>query len=101
MMKSSLHTLQRKQVGNLSVRSLNDVIKKEHIVHDSEYMLTLVVAVPKSLEKEWKDSYETLTQMVVPRSSVKISEDEEFGLYTVVLFKRVEDEFTAKARENK
>jgi V-type H+-transporting ATPase subunit C len=83
------------------VRSLNDIIKKEHIVQDSEYLLTLVVAVPKSLDKEWKDCYETLTQMVVPRSSVKVEDDGEFGLYTVVLFKRVEDEFTAKARENK
>jgi V-type H+-transporting ATPase subunit C len=83
------------------VRSLNDIVKKEHIVQDSEYLLTLFVAVPRSLDKEWKDGYETLTQMVVPRSSVKVDDDGEFGLYTVVLFKRVEDEFTSKARENK
>ncbi len=33
--------------GNLSVRSLADVVKKEHFLQDSEYMETLIVAVPK------------------------------------------------------
>jgi hypothetical protein len=29
------------------VRSLVDVVKKEHVVLDSEYLVTLIVAVPK------------------------------------------------------
>ena len=33
--------------GNLSVRSLVDVVRKEHFVGDSEYMQTVLVAVPK------------------------------------------------------
>ena len=33
--------------GNLSVRSLVDVVRKEHFIGDSEYMQTVLVAVPK------------------------------------------------------
>ncbi|KAJ3167160.1 hypothetical protein HDU88_002497 [Geranomyces variabilis] len=99
--KSALQGIQRKQTGNLAVRSLNDIVKKDHIIHDSEYMTTLIVAVPKSAATEWINKYETLTQMVVPRSSQKIAEDEEYALFTVTLFQRVVDEFTHKARENK
>lgn len=55
----------------------------------------------RSLYKQWNGKYETLTSMVVPRSSVKIAEDDEFGLFTVTLFKRVADEFGHKAREEK
>ena len=33
--------------GNLSVRSLADIVKKEHFIGDSEYMQTVLVAVPK------------------------------------------------------
>lgn len=39
--------------------------------------------------------------MVVPRSSVKIAEDDEFGLFSVTLFQRVVDEFSQKAREER
>ena len=65
--KGGLTTLQRKQKyvivlstsrvaaahwsyhksGNLSQRSLLDIVKKGHLVEDSEYLETLVVAVPK------------------------------------------------------
>lgn len=51
--------------------------------------------------KEWVDQYETITDMVVPRSTVKIAEDDEYALFTVTLFQRIVDEFTAKAREKK
>ena len=33
--------------GNLSVRSLVDIVKKEYFIDDSEYMETKLVAVPK------------------------------------------------------
>lgn len=77
------------------------MVKKEYFVLDSEYLVTALVAVPKQLEKEWLASYESLTQMVVPRSTQRIAEDDEYFLFTVTLFQRVLDEFTGKARENK
>ncbi|KAI8984545.1 hypothetical protein BDF20DRAFT_860487 [Mycotypha africana] len=99
--KNALQTLQRKQTGNLSVRNLNGIVKKQHCVLNSEFLITIIVAVPKSLYKQWNNTYETLTSMVVPRSSVKIAEDEEFGLFTVTVFKKIADEFCHKAREER
>lgn len=51
--------------------------------------------------KEWLATYESLTQMVVPRSSQLVHEDAEYGLYTVSVFKKVIDEFKLHAREKK
>ncbi|KAG2188686.1 hypothetical protein INT44_003825 [Umbelopsis vinacea] len=99
--KSALQALQRKETGNLSVKNLNGIVKKEHCVLNSDYLTTLVVAVPKSLVKRWYSVYETLTQMIVPRSSVKVAEDDEYALFTVTLFQRVAEEFTHKAREER
>lgn len=99
--KGSLVALERKQTGNLSVRSLSSIVGREHIVSGSEHLTTLFVAVPRTRYKAWEASYETLAPMVVPRSSAKVAEDTEFGLFSVVLFRRVVNEFTQKCRELK
>lgn len=39
--------------------------------------------------------------MVVPRSSQLITQDSEYGLYTVSLFKKVVEEFKLHSRERK
>ncbi|KAF9897942.1 Vacuolar ATP synthase subunit C [Lobosporangium transversale] len=39
--------------------------------------------------------------MVVPRSSQKIAEDDEYGLFTVTLFRRIAEDFTNKCREER
>ncbi|KAJ3110813.1 Vacuolar ATP synthase subunit C [Phlyctochytrium bullatum] len=77
--KTQLASIQRKQ------GSLNGIVKKEHFVLDSEYLTTLMVAVPN--ESDWVNS--------------KISEDDEYALYSVTMFIRVVDEFTQKAREKR
>ncbi|KAH6599590.1 hypothetical protein BASA50_002932 [Batrachochytrium salamandrivorans] len=99
--KGVLQGIQRKLTGNLAVRNLGDIVKKEMFVLDSEYLTTLLVAVPRSSTKEWVNDYETLTQMVVPRSTTKIAEDDEYTLFSVALFQRVVEEFSNKARERK
>jgi len=99
--KGSLAGLERKQTGNLSVRSLSSIVGREHSITGSEHLITLFVAVPRTHYKEWESHYETLTQMIVPRSSSKIAEDSEFGLFSVVLFKKVVSEFSHKCRELK
>lgn len=45
--KGQLTALERKQTGNLLVRNLSDVVRKEDLLLDSEYLQTLLVAVPK------------------------------------------------------
>ncbi|KAG0368847.1 Vacuolar ATP synthase subunit C, partial [Gamsiella multidivaricata] len=101
VVKGNLQGIQRREVGNMASRNVVPFVKKEHVVLDSEYLETLVVAVPKTLYKDWHNKYETLTQMVVPRSSLKIAEDDEYGLFTVTLFKRIVDDFTNKCREER
>ncbi|KAJ1998338.1 Vacuolar ATP synthase subunit C [Coemansia thaxteri] len=98
-LRNSLATVKRKQTGNLSVKSLNGIVTHDNCITDSEYLTTAFVAVPKNLTKEWANGYERLADMVVPRSSKKIADDAEYSLYSVVLFKRVLDEFATKARD--
>ncbi|KAI0936091.1 hypothetical protein AcV5_004315 [Taiwanofungus camphoratus] len=99
--KGSLVQMQRKKTGNMSVRSLADIVRKEHFIQDSEYLETLLIAVPKNLVKDWNAKYERLTPMVVPRSSTPIAADDEYALFAVVIFKKVHDEFLQKCRDNK
>jgi V-type H+-transporting ATPase subunit C len=101
LVKGSLTQMQRKKVGNLSVRSLADVVSKGDFIEDSEYLETLLVAVPKAMVKEWNSRYERLTSMVVPRSSISIASDDEYTLFSVVVFRRVHDLFVQQCRENK
>lgn len=99
--KSSLQSMERKQTGSLLTRNVADLVKKEHFVLDSEYLTTLLVVVPRANYNDWQAKYEKLTDMVVPRSSQLIFEDQEHGLLTVTLFHKIVDEFKHHARENR
>ncbi len=55
----------------------------------------------RSLYKEWQAAYEGLATMVVPRSTEMVTEDSEYGLFSVTVFKKVVDEFRMHARERK
>ncbi|KAG8942391.1 Vacuolar ATP synthase subunit C [Tulasnella sp. 424] len=90
--KGSLVQMQRKKTGNLAVRSLAEIVSKEDFIPESEYMESLMVAVPKNSVKDWESKYERLA---------KIAEDDDYALFCVVVFKKVHDEFAQKLRENK
>ncbi|XP_074086475.1 V-type proton ATPase subunit C 1-like [Macrotis lagotis] len=100
-LKSNLHALEKKNTGNLLTRSLVGIVKKEDFVIDSEYLITLLVVIPKVIHNDWVKQYETLSEMVVPRSSNIISEDQDNYLCNVTLFKKTMDDFIKKAREKK
>lgn len=100
-LKGNLHFLEKKQSGSLMTRNLSDLVKKEHFILDSEYLTTLLVIVPKQLYKDWDTNYEKITDMIVPRTSTLIYQDNDHGLYTVTLFKKVVEEFKLHARERK
>ncbi|GLV43486.1 Vacuolar H[+] ATPase 44kD subunit [Carabus blaptoides fortunei] len=100
-LKGSLQNLEKKQTGSLLTRNLADLVKKEHFILDSEYLTTLLVIVPKTMFHDWNTNYEKITDMIVPRSTVLISQDQEYGLYSVSLFKKVVEEFKLHAREKK
>lgn len=99
--KSNFLAADRKRNGDLSIRSLHDIVKPEQFVLDSENLDTVVVAVPKSSIKQFETSYETLVQFVVPRSAQQIAVDLEFGLYTVAVFKKYKQDFITASREQK
>lgn len=71
------------------------------LVHDSEHLETHLLAVPNALVKEFLKSYESLAEMVVPRSANKITQDEEYTLYGVTTFKKFSPEFLHAAREKR
>lgn len=96
--RGQLNAINRKQTGSLAVRDLSNIVKPEDII-TSEHLVTLLAIVPKYSQKDWLSSYETLTTYVVPRSSKKLYEDNEYALYTVTLFGRVSDNFKTGARE--
>lgn len=96
--RSQLNAINRKQTGSLAVRDLSNLVKPEDIV-TSEHLTTLLAIVPKYSQKDWLANYETLSTYVVPRSSKKLYEDNEYALYTVILFSRDADNFRTKARE--
>ncbi|NXW55243.1 VATC2 ATPase, partial [Eurystomus gularis] len=99
--KGNLQSLEKKTAGNLLTRTLADIVHKEDFVLNSEYLITLLVVVPKSSYIQWQKTYESLSDMVVPRSTKMIAEDAEGGLFTVTLFRKVMDDFKVKARENR
>ncbi|XP_078503928.1 V-type proton ATPase subunit C 2 [Lissotriton helveticus] len=99
--KGNLQSLERKTVGSLLTRTLTDIVKREDFVLNSEYLITLLVVVPKNSYAAWQKTYESLSDMVVPRSTKMIVEDAEAGLFTVTLFRKVMEDFKNKARQNK
>uniref|UniRef100_A0A8C5KAN8 V-type proton ATPase subunit C n=1 Tax=Jaculus jaculus TaxID=51337 RepID=A0A8C5KAN8_JACJA len=101
VLKTNLENLEKRSTGNLFTRTLSDIVSKEDFVLDSEYLITLLVIVPKSSYAQWQKNYESLSDMVVPRSTKLIAEDNEGGLFTVTLFRKVIDDFKIKAKENK
>jgi len=70
-------------------------------VQDSEYLETHLIVVPTSGRKDFLNSYETLTPMVVPRSSVQVAQDDEFTLFAVTTFRKHSADFLQKCREQK
>jgi V-type H+-transporting ATPase subunit C len=53
----------------------------------------------RHLYKEWYQNYETITSMVVPRSSRMLAEDDDYGLFVVTVFRKVAGDFKHLAKE--
>ncbi|XP_028090526.1 V-type proton ATPase subunit C-like isoform X3 [Camellia sinensis] len=87
-----------REIRSLAVCDLSNLVKPQDIII-TEHLTTLLAIVPKYSQKDWLSSYKTLTAYVVPRSSTKLHEDNEYALYTVTLFSRDADNFRTKARD--
>jgi V-type H+-transporting ATPase subunit C len=110
-LRNNAGAIQRKTQGPLTTRSLDGIIRPEHIfVKDSEYLQTLYVIVPKKDQQEFENNYEdlekkpkgeeledhfknTVGMCVVPNSADIILEDAEHILYSVVLLRKKAQDF--------
>lgn len=99
--KGALAAAERKRTGNLSTKSLVNVVNPKSIIRDSEYLDTHLLAVPNMAVKDFYKAYEELCPMVVPRSANKLAEDDEFTLFAVTTFKKHSTEFVHKCREKR
>ncbi|KAF8832566.1 hypothetical protein HHX47_DHR1001448 [Lentinula edodes] len=82
LVKGSLVQMQRKKTGNLSVRSLADVVSKENFIQDSEYLETLLAAVPKFTIRDFIFSEE---EIVKQRQELDTADVTERELWTELL----------------
>ncbi len=99
--KSALAAAERKRTGNLSTKSLVNVVNPNALIRDSEYLDTHLIAVPNTVVKDFYKSYEELSPMVVPRSANQLAKDDEFTLFGVITFKKHSNEFIHKCREKR
>ncbi|SCU99971.1 LAMI_0G02036g1_1 [Lachancea mirantina] len=99
--KTNLAAAERKKTGDLSVRSLHDIVKPEDFILNSEYLTTVLVAVPQSLKEDFCKTYETLAKNVVPSSASVLKEDDEYALYNVHMFKKSVNQFVSACREKR
>ncbi|XP_049596111.1 V-type proton ATPase subunit C 1-B isoform X2 [Syngnathus scovelli] len=97
---ASLQCLEPTSGGSLQTCSLNGMVRREDLVV-SEYLTSLLAVVSRGDYVNWEQKYESLSEFVVPRSSRKLYEDGEWGIFSVTLFKRDVYEFKAKAQESK
>ncbi|KAA1123393.1 Vacuolar ATP synthase subunit C [Puccinia graminis f. sp. tritici] len=101
------------RVENRTLEDLVEVLVKEVNLIDNSHKLKLAsynqakAQASASLRKrtnhvkEWNNSYERLTPLVVPRSSTKIAQDEDYTLFNVTVFKKIKEEYSQKCREKK
>jgi len=68
---------------------------------NSKQMYSKTFYFTRSGFSDWNQNYEKLTDMIVPRSSQLVIQDNDYGLFTVTLFKKVAEEFKHHAREKK
>lgn len=123
--KSNLAAMDKKESNSLALRSLNGIVKPAVLTFSPEkefpMFTALLLVIPKNRENEFLASYETLDVLynqehkendavvsstkippsVVPRSALKVFEDEESALYRVFVLIKGEEVFKAACKEKR
>mmetsp|Transcript_34626 Transcript_34626/g.54057 ORF Transcript_34626/g.54057 Transcript_34626/m.54057 type:complete len:259 (+) Transcript_34626:623-1399(+) len=108
-LKSQVGQSERKTQGGLNAKSLVEYVRKDHVI-STEKFNTVFCAVPKFAVKDFQAQYEEWSEFstdkgklngVVPRSAMKVTEDPEYELWRVVVFRAAEEDFKNKAREGR
>ncbi|PJF17703.1 ATPase, V1 complex, subunit C domain-containing protein [Paramicrosporidium saccamoebae] len=95
--KSSVAAAERKNTGTFLTKDLGSLVTAKDFIEPSEFMQTLLVVVTAPEKKRWEAIYEHLSEMVVPRSSRLLAEEDGYALYNVTVFNKVKDEFIKAA----
>uniref|UniRef100_A0A672RAX8 V-type proton ATPase subunit C n=1 Tax=Sinocyclocheilus grahami TaxID=75366 RepID=A0A672RAX8_SINGR len=100
---ASIQSFERKTEGSLQTRALTNIVKKEDLVLNSEYLTTLLVVVPSL-----GDGFQLIGSVyfvsvsdisIKPSWTFSLVEDADAGIFTVTLFKNVIAEFKTNAKK--
>jgi len=86
------------------VRDLTEYINPEEHV-DTPNLGTVFIIIPKHQQKEWLNTYENMLHDehleggVVPGSATVVVEDTDNVLYSIIIFKRLLNDFKVEARK--
>ncbi|KAF8820165.1 putative vacuolar ATP synthase subunit C [Cardiosporidium cionae] len=105
--KAKSSDLSKNENVSFSQRDLVDVLTPTVVKNDdfieTEHLSTVIVYIPRGLENEWMNVYETLQEFVVPRSAKRFNLKEKEGgsLWRVIVFKSAIEAFTTNARDHR
>ena len=98
--ENELKNLNKLKNLNLTNKPLNDFINNNNYL-DTSYITTLFLVVNKNDINDWFNSYEKLSNMIIPRSSIIISSDDNYHLVNVLVFKKFKDNFIQACQKRK
>eukprot|EP00181_Compsopogon_caeruleus_P003491 CAMPEP_0184679612 /NCGR_PEP_ID=MMETSP0312-20130426/2455_1 /TAXON_ID=31354 /ORGANISM="Compsopogon coeruleus, Strain SAG 36.94" /LENGTH=390 /DNA_ID=CAMNT_0027129165 /DNA_START=52 /DNA_END=1224 /DNA_ORIENTATION=+ len=99
-LRQAIGAIERRAQGSLMTRSLTGIVKAADVL-ETDHLTTALVVMQKLSEPEFLSCYETLGALVVPRSAKKISQDGDYVLYAVTVFKKGMDEFKSACRDKR
>ncbi|EME29392.1 V-type H+-transporting ATPase subunit c isoform 1 [Galdieria sulphuraria] len=91
---------ERKTWGSLMVRSLEGLVDPQKCI-ETEHLTSVFFVVPKYNEKDFLASYEKLASLIVPRSAQRWSQDNDWVLYSITIFRSCIEELKKNAREKR
>ncbi|EPY28648.1 V-type H+-transporting ATPase subunit C [Angomonas deanei] len=103
--RNKVNAANRKGEGNLSIRPIREIVAMYNREHqcfvDTDLLVTVFVAVPFAMQKEWLESYWKMTEHVCPQSNRVVAEDKEYVLNSVVTFRKTVEEFKTVCRKKR
>lgn len=103
--RNKVTSASRKGEGNLSVRPIRELVAIYNRDHqcfvDTDMLITVFIAVPTSVQKEWLASYWQMNDYVCPQSNRVVAEDKEYVLNSAVVFRKVMDDFKTACRKKR
>jgi V-type H+-transporting ATPase subunit C len=105
-LKSQLFQFKKKEDGNFLSRDPGDIvygkIDKKNFIHDSKFLRNVLVIVPKAKIEQFKTTYESVGEGVVPRSARHLVEAEDKDgnqIFRVVVMENSADSFLLKCKQ--